>query len=145
MKYLLLGKGLAMGLLLSGCAITASAQKINENELKLDVQRITGSTQQLMKLDPVKFRYDLNTFRHLGLPEGQRYGFLSADVKNVFPGLVLEMQKQIPSGKNSHKTVSFQEVDHQHIVPVLVAALKEQQAEIELLKKEVSQLKQQSK
>ncbi|HKG06253.1 MAG TPA: hypothetical protein VKB19_07345 [Pedobacter sp.] len=145
MKYPLLGKSALFGLLLSVCAFSANAQKIDEKELKVEVQKVSGSTQQLISLEPVKFRYDVKKYKHLGLPAGSQYGFLASNVQSSFPDLVHETSKQVPSGKNSSKVASYNEVDNNDLIPVLVAAIKEQQAEIENLKKEVGLLKQKAK
>lgn len=140
MKYPLAGKGLSLGLLLVMCALTTNAQKIDEKKLKVDVQKVTGSTQLLNSLEPVKFRYDVKKYGFLDLPEGNQYGFMVSNVKTILPDLIQETTKQIPAGKNSNKIASYTEVDQQDLIPVLVGAIQEQQAEIEFLKKEISSL-----
>jgi hypothetical protein len=145
MKYPLVGKSAFFGLLLFTCATTVQAQKIDEKELKVEVQKVSGATQQLTGLEPVRFRYDLKKYKHLNLPEGNQYGFLSKDVQTKFPDLVLEVSKQIPAGKNNTRVASYNEVDNKNLIPLLVGAIKEQQAEIDILKKEISRLKQSAK
>jgi CRISPR/Cas system-associated protein Cas5 (RAMP superfamily) len=145
MKYPLVGKSAVLGLLLSACGLTAAAQKIDEKELKVEIQKISASTQQLFSLEPVTFKYDVKKYKYLNLPAGNQYGFLASNVQLSFPDLVHETSKQIPSGKNSNKVASYNEVDNKDLIPVLVAAVKEQQLEIENLKKEISILKQKAK
>jgi len=145
MTYPLLGKSAVLGLLLSACAYSASAQKIDEKELKVDVEKVSSSTAQLISLEPVKFKYDVKKYKHLNLPEGNQYGFLASNVESSFPDLVHETSKQVPAGKNSNKVASYSDVDNKDLIPVLVAAIKEQQVAIDLLKKEIELLKQQSK
>lgn len=134
-------KGTLMGLLLSACAITASAQKINEQELKVNVGKISNSTQHLKNLEPVTFKYDVNKYKHLKLPAGEQYGFLASNVQPEFPAMVYEASKVYESGKNNSKVAKYNEVQTENLIPVLVAAIKEQQAEIELLKQEIKLLK----
>lgn len=134
-----------MALLLSACAITASAQKINEQELKVNVGKISNSTQQLKNLEPVTFKYDVDKYKHLKLPAGEQYGFLASNVQPEFPAMVYEASKMYESGKNNSKVAKYNEVQTENLIPVLVAAIKEQQAEIELLKQEVKLLKAKSK
>lgn len=138
-------KGAVMGLLLSACVITASAQKINEQELKVNVGKISNSTQHLKNLEPVTFKYDVNKYKHLKLPAGEQYGFLASNVQPEFPAMVYEAAKVYESGKNNSKTARYNEVQTENLIPVLVAAIKEQQAEIELLKQEVKLLKAKSR
>jgi len=144
MKYPLF-RGAAVALLLSACAITASAQKINEQELKVNVGKISNSTQQLKNLEPVTFKYDVDKYKHLKLPAGEQYGFLASNVQPEFPAMVYEASKMYESGKNNSKVAKYNEVQTENLIPVLVAAIKEQQAEIELLKQEVKLLKAKSK
>lgn len=134
-------KGTMVGLLLSACAITASAQKINEQELKVNVGKISNSTEHLKNLEPVTFKYDVNKYKHLKLPAGEQYGFLASNVQPEFPAMVYEASKVYESGKNNSKIAKYNEVQIENLIPVLVAAIKEQQAEIELLKQEVKLLK----
>lgn len=134
-------KGTMVGLLLSACAITASAQKINEQELKVNVGKISNSTEHLKNLEPVTFKYDVNKYKHLKLPAGEQYGFLASNVQPEFPAMVYEASKVYESGKNNSKVAKYNEVQTENLIPVLVAAIKEQQAEIELLKQEVKLLK----
>lgn len=134
-------KGAMMALLLSACAITASAQKINEQELKVNVGKISNSTQHLKNLEPVTFKYDVDKYKHLKLPAGEQYGFLASNVQPEFPAMVYEASKVYESGKNNSKVAKYNEVQTENLIPVLVAAIKEQQAEIELLKQEIKLLK----
>ncbi|WP_256006231.1 tail fiber domain-containing protein [Pedobacter deserti] len=145
MKYSMLGKVSLMGLLLSVTAVGANAQKIDEKELKIGVGQISNTTRQLTSLQPVVFKYDVEKFKHLNLPAGEHYGFLASDVAAAFPGLVKQTSKQYPSGKNSHKVATYSEVDTKELIPVLVAAIKEQQEQIESLKVQLNQLKQKAK
>jgi hypothetical protein len=145
MNYLQVLKGSILGLGLMTCTFAANAQKIDEQELKVNVGKITNSTQHLKNLEPVTFQYDLSKYKHLKLPAGQQYGFLASNVQPEFPGMVYEASKIYNAGKNNAKTARYNEVQTENLIPVLVAAIKEQQAEIELLKKELNQLKARSK
>ena len=134
-----------MVLLLSASTLTVSAQKIDEQELKVSVGKISNSTQHLKNLEPVTFKYDVNKYKHLKLPAGEQYGFLASNVQPEFPAMVYEASKVYESGKNNSKIAKYNEVQTADLIPVLVAAIKEQQAEIELLKNEVKLLKAKSK
>lgn len=145
MKYPLMVKGSVLGLLLSAATLSVNAQKIDEKELKVNIDKIANSTQQLKNLEPITYQYDTKKYNHLKLPAGAQYGFLASNIQPEFPGMVYEASKHYDAGKNDSKVVRYNEVQTADLIPVLVAALKEQQAEIELLKKEVNLLKTQSK
>lgn len=134
-----------MALLLSASTLTVSAQKIDEQELKVNIDKISNSTQHLKNLEPVTFKYDVNKYKHLKLPSGEQYGFLASNVQPEFPAMVYEASKVYESGKNNSKIAKYNAVQTENLIPVLVAAIKEQQAEIELLKNEVKLLKAKSK
>lgn len=141
MKYPFVIKGSVLGLLLSACAITASAQKIEEQQLKVDVEKITNPVNRLNNLEPITFKYDVQKFSSLDLPNGQQYGFIASNVLPQFPEMVYEASKMYSSGKNNSKVAKYSEVQQENLIPVLVAAVKEQQAQIEALKKELDFLK----
>ena len=141
MRYPFIAKSSAMGLLLSAFAFSANAQQIDEQELKINVEKIASPRTQLNSLEPVSFSYDVDKYKFLQLPKGQKFGFLASNVKAEFPTLVYEASKMYPSGKNANKVAKYSEVNTEELIPILVAAMKEQQAEIDLLRKEVQQLK----
>lgn len=145
MRYSLILKGSALGVFLSVNALIVNAQKIEEQQLKVNVDKIANSTAHLKNLEPVTFRYDVEKYKHLKLPSGEQYGFLASNVAPEFPAMVYEASKIYNSGKNNAKVAKYNAVQTENLIPVLVAALKEQQAEIELLKKEVNLLKERSK
>jgi len=118
-----------------------NAQKIEEKELKIGVEKITGSTEQLKNLEPVSYQYAADKYKHLKLPKGEQYGFLASNVEASFPEMVVESSKVYSSGKNSTKVAKYEEVNTESLIPLLVAAIKEQQEQIDLLKKELQALK----
>jgi|SRR5690606_2634793 len=134
-------KGTFALLLTCGLLNVTHAQQVSEEELKINVAKISNSTEQLKSLEPVVYDYDTNKFKKLELPSGKQYGFLASNMKEVFPNMVQASSKVYLSGKNASKVARYNEVDTESLIPVLVAAIKEQQEQIEALKKEVEQLK----
>ena len=119
----------------------ATAQQVNEEELKINVTKIANSTEQLKNLEPIAFNYDTDKFKNLDLPAGNQYGFMASNVETTFPNLVQTAAKVYPAGKNNNKVAKYDEVDNESLIPVLVAAIKEQQEQIDALKKEIESLK----
>lgn len=145
MKYPLIIKGSLAGLLMSVCVLNANAQKIEEDQLKVNVSKITNSTQQLKNLEPVTYKYDVGNYKYLKLPSGSQYGFLASNVQPEFPDMVYENSKVYNASKNVSKVAKYTDVQLESLIPVMVAAIKEQQAEIERLKQEINLLKEKSK
>ncbi len=120
---------------------TAKAQQLNEQELKVNIQDIRNSTEQLKQLTPVTFDYDTQKFARLNLPTGNQSGFLASNVKSVLPDVTKEASQVYTVGKNTTKVARYDSVDSESLIPLLVAAIKEQQQQIEALQKEVEALK----
>ncbi|HEY0668170.1 MAG TPA: tail fiber domain-containing protein [Sphingobacteriaceae bacterium] len=115
-----------------------SAQKIAENEIKINVAEVSNSLNVIQQLDPKTFYYDSNKLK---LPSGKQYGFIVEDFALQFPELVKERNFSIPAGKNAFKTVSVNDIDTHRLIPVLVGAIKEQQIQIENLQRELNAIK----
>src|SRR5690606_6383308 len=108
---------------------------------KTNIEKIENSIEKLKSLNPIVYKYARDKFKNLDLPAGNRYGFLVRDVENVFPDMLETSSKIYKKGKNTTKIAQYDDVDNERLIPVLVAAIKEQQEQIEALKKEVEQLK----
>lgn len=123
-------------------ATIASAQttKISDSELKTNVAPITSALSAVNQLNPVTYQYTAPV-QGLKMPAGTQYGFLSGNVQSVLPGVVKTQSYLYPAGKNTQRSVDVQTVDMQSLVPVLLGAIKEQQAQIDALKAEVRSLK----
>lgn len=145
MKYPFIPKASVAAVLLSVAALSVQAQKIEDQELKINVSELQNPLKQLTNLEPIRFSYDVNKYKHLKLPSGNQFGFRSAELKAAFPDMVKETSLVYISGKNNSAVARYDEVQMQQLIPVLVSAIKEQQAEIDLLKKELSQLKENAK
>ncbi|TJZ53641.1 tail fiber domain-containing protein [Sphingobacterium olei] len=122
------------------CSIV-NAQQLNEQELKINVDKISNSTERIKALEPITFVYNTDKYKKLNLPAGNQYGFLASNVEGVFPDLVQESSQFYSTGKNTSKVARYEEVNSNDLIPLLVAALKEQQAQIEALQQEVNTLK----
>ncbi|RVU01229.1 tail fiber domain-containing protein [Mucilaginibacter limnophilus] len=119
----------------------ANAQQLNEKELKVNTTPVTRALSAITQLDPVVFEFNTNKFKQLNLPQGKQYGFIAEDVKQFLPGVISTETKWLPAGKNNYRTVNTSNVDYEKLIPLLVGAIKEQQAEIEELKANLHQLK----
>jgi hypothetical protein len=121
---------------------TASAQQISEDKLKKNATPVNNSLTAVARLQPVTYEYNNSgDYKQLNLPTGTQYGFLASDTKDVAPWAITTRNTWYNAGKNNPRAISTAEVDLQKLVPLLVGAVKEQQAEIEKLKQELQSLK----
>lgn len=131
-KSLLLG-----AIALFGFALNTNAQTVKQTE----ITSINNSLNTVLKLTPVNFSYEKDWATKLKLNTQKQAGFAIEEVEKVAPELVVNQHKIYTSGKNSTKTATVPVVDYETLIPLLVGSIKEQQQQIEALKKEIRALK----
>ncbi|MBL7963153.1 MAG: tail fiber domain-containing protein [Flavobacteriales bacterium] len=109
--------------------------------LKTNVQDITNGLDLLMQLQPKTYDFDLSTYGFMNLPAGMQYGFVAQDVQTVIPEMVREVTR--PADLDSLGNVvqgefTFKAIKYDALLPVLVAALKEQQVQLQALQQQVN-------
>jgi hypothetical protein len=119
----------------------ASAQQVKDSELKKNVTPISNSLNYINQLKPVSYEYNQGAYQQLNLPSGKYLGFIADDVKQVLPSAVSEQSNWYARGKNNQRAITTLQTDMEKLVPILVGAVQEQQAEINRLKAELQQLK----
>jgi hypothetical protein len=129
------------------CALSLSATmafsqtKATDSQLKQNTTPITGALGTINQLEPVSYQYNTRQYGNLKLPAGIQYGFNTANMQSVLPGVVKTESVLYPAGKNQMRSVDITKVDMQSLIPVLLGAIKEQQLQIDALKAEVQTLK----
>ena len=124
----------------------ATAQHIIPDvSLKTNVSTLTNSLDYIDALQPKRFEYNTSAFSHLKLPVGKFHGFLVEEFRQVFPYMVTRRPLLFTSGKNSQQAALIHDIDQEKLVPVLVGAIKEQQAQIKQLQQELAELREQMK
>lgn len=129
--------------LLSFLAITAVSfsQSYPDSTIKINAQLIQNPLQSIIRLEPTMFEYDTQNFKQLDLEKGEQFGFMADNIQKVFPSLVGEKSISYLFSKNTFRNATIKTIDEAGLIPVLVAAFKEQQAEIEKLKSEMADLR----
>ncbi len=118
-------------------ALHTSAQTVKQTE----ITSINNSLNTVLKLTPINFSYEKDWATKLKLNTQKQNGFAVEEVEKVAPELVVNQQKTYTSGKNATKTATVPMVDYETLIPLLVGSIKEQQLQIEALKKEISALR----
>jgi hypothetical protein len=102
---------------------------------KIEIEPIRDGVATLQRLKPVAFTWNARDSSKVGIPAA---GFIAQDL--------LEVQSKHPQGKNldlvDDSNPDRYEARYGNLLPILVAALKEQQAMIDELQSEVDSLKQ---
>ena len=120
-----------------GDIIAYSTSTASDIRLKTNIQPISGSLNKLEQLRPVEFDWLVDRDRH-------EYGLIAQEVEKVLPEIVVE-NKAIGDTKkflnDLDGTEDFKTVDYSKLNVLLIDAIKEQQKQIEELKKEIKEIK----
>jgi hypothetical protein len=129
---------LFVGLFIS---VNACSQDLSDKDLKTNITDIQNPLKQITSLDPKMFEYNTSRYNHLSLPGGIHYGFIAEDFQQVFPEMVYKKPYSYMHGKNSYRNATVKTINFEDLVPVLIASIKEQQAQINELRQELERLK----
>jgi hypothetical protein len=105
-------------------SVTATTFTYSDRNLKKNINLIPNALNKVLKLDGVEFNWKKDNRRDLGL--------IAQDVEMVFPELV-----------KTSETTGLKSLEYGNLVAPLVEAIKEQQKQIEELKVEIENLKNQ--
>lgn len=117
------------------------AQFVPDQDLKKNVQPVKNALSYVEQLKPKKFEFNTAKYAMLKLPAGQQYGFLTEDVQRILPELVATRSQAYQTGKNAYKSASYKNYDLESLIPILVGAIQEQQAQIDELKRQLEERK----
>lgn len=116
--------------------VSGTITSASDARLKTDIRSLDGALARIKGLRPSTYLFDDSRIKMRGLPKTRQIGLLAEDVKAVAPELVLDVPVvDTPSVRGSKApTQTVQTVNYIGLIPVLVGAIKEQQAQIEALK-----------
>lgn len=117
------------------------AQAIPDSLLRKKVNEIHNPLERLLTLEPQIYQYNTGEWKGIRLPKGNQYGFLPENVERAFPELVGYQNHSYMAGKNLFRTAKIKTVNSESLIPVLVASIKEMQAELEKMRMEMQMLK----
>ena len=101
----------------------------SDHRLKENVTDITGATDRLKQLNPVRFNFIVD-------PDTTVDGFLAHEVQDIVPEAITGTKDAVDDDGNA----VYQGIDQSKLVPLLVATIQEQQAAIEALTARVTAL-----
>jgi hypothetical protein len=96
----------------------------SDRRFKKNITTLNSSLEKVMKLRGVMYDYKTEEFPDKNFSKTHQIGFIAQEVKEIVPELTTESRD------------GFLMVDYSKVTPLLVEALKEQQNQIEELKKE---------
>ncbi len=121
---------------------TGSYQNLSDSNLKTNIKPMAPALTKLMDLKPKSYEMDPSKLPNTPLASGPQFGVLAQDVAKVFPELVATspILSGDPSSTNT-KVTQYESVNYSGLIPVLIKAVQEQQAEIKSLQQQIRVLK----
>lgn len=115
--------------------VTGTVTQGSDLALKKNVRPMGGALVKVMGLKPKSYEMNQADHKAMNLPSGTKFGLIAQEVQEVFPELVSEVAHPNDEKK---EPVKVKGVDYIGLVPVLLKAMQEQQAEIEGLRSELN-------
>jgi hypothetical protein len=132
--------GTAYGVYCSGNGAASGTWTFaSDKKFKADVADYSGALDKILKLRTVTYTMKTKDYPFMSFESGQQIGFIAQEMEMIFPTLV--RNDVHPGAKKEDPNVEYKGVNYIGLIPVLVKAMQEQQAEIELLKQEVKTLR----
>jgi hypothetical protein len=110
-------------LFVAGPTFSTGGYYVSDIKYKKNFQSVDSSLDKILNLNGVSYEWKIDEYKGMGFPEGRHYGVVAQEIEKVLP----EAVNTSPDGS---KAVAYAE-----IIPVLIEAIKEQQKQIEELKK----------
>ncbi len=123
----------------------------SDRKLKNDVSTLYNALSIIKQLNPSVYTFKTGEYKQMNLPEGLQYGLIADEVQDVIPAIVkkiiqpAQFENNNGQGKKISDKVEFNAINYMEIIPILIAAVKEQQIIIEDLKMRNDKSEQQQK
>ncbi|GAA4448763.1 hypothetical protein GCM10023092_01850 [Rurimicrobium arvi] len=106
----------------------------SDQKLKKDIQQLSEGLSVIAKLKPSTYHFRTDEYAFLNLPGEKQYGFIAQELETVLP----EAVKQLAITEKDNTRFEYKAVNYTMLIPVLTAAIKEQQEQIEQLRKDLA-------
>ncbi len=133
-------------LAVTGNAWSQSWNIWSDESLKTNVADVEGALDRVLQLHPRTYQYNPEAAPVLELSDAPQIGLLAQEVEAIVPEVVSEMT--VPAQVNddgtfSEETLTLKGVNYVALVPLLIGAIKEQQASIAVIQQQLAQTQQQ--
>ena len=131
----------------SGDVYTTGTYLPSDRKLKKDIKPLNGAMAIINQLSPSAYKYKVDEFKQMHLPEGTRYGLIADELQKILPGAVRKAVQPAEyeniggkRGKKLNDAIEFNAVNYNDLIPILVSAVKEQNEIINGLLKRIEML-----
>jgi hypothetical protein len=129
------------GYFVGNLVYTGSFYQMSDSTLKTNIQPMAPALGKLMSIKPKNYEMDGSKTPHTLLAQGPQDGVLAQDVEKVYPELVSEVPIYNGDPSNPAAATKYKSVNYIGLVPILIKAVQEQQAEIDTLQQQIRVLK----
>jgi hypothetical protein len=109
----------------------------SDARFKKNIAKIDGALDKVLKLQAKQYEFKIDAFPTLGFAPGVKYGLIAQELEQVLPSLVQDNIPLTNPSQSSAAPVNYKSVDYVSLIPFLIGAIQEQQAQIEALKKKI--------
>lgn len=120
----------------------------SDARFKKNVREYHGGLSKVMALKPKAYEMKVEDFEgRMKLPSRSQIGLIAQDVEAVFPEMVHEISlptRSFEEGEDAGQRTppeTFKAINYTDLIPVMLTAIQEQQAEIEALRQTVERLR----
>ena len=124
-------------------AYTGTLTHISDAKYKKNIQDMGSTLGKVQKIKSRTFEYRDDEIKNF--PRGKQYGFVAQELEEVFPELVTtEYMPPLNAGESEEEDMNasptpYKSVNYIDMIPILVEAIQEQQAQIENQSKQISE------
>lgn len=114
----------------------------SDENLKSDINPLTDAEALLSALNPKQYEFQQPENSDLILPAGLQFGLLAQELEAVIPSAVAEVVHAggMEELANGDEAFTFQGVNYQLLIPVLLASFIEQEAALQAAKAQLTEL-----
>ncbi len=127
-----------------GDIVYSRAFRFSDAKLKENIQPLENVVAKLSQIMTTSYLFKRAEYPGLSLPSGNQIGFISENVEKVFPELVKDAStpeiKGNKYGKIARPAVSFKAVNYEGFIPLTVAAINEQQKQLDAKDAQIADL-----
>jgi hypothetical protein len=120
----------------NGISYAVTTFESSDAQFKQNINGISNASSILSQLQPKTYTFNKVGFPSMNFPGGLHYGFVAQDVESVMPTIVrtfINPTVYDSMGNVINSEVTFKALNYSAIIPVLTAALQEQQERIDSL------------
>lgn len=130
----------------SGNVFSTGSYLPSDRKLKDNIVPLNNALGIIQNLHPATYTYKVKEYEQMQLPTGLQYGLIADEVQEVMPGAIkkaiqpAEYADRNPKATKLTDAVEFNAVNYTEMIPVLIAAMKEQQVLILEQQKKIENL-----